>query len=409
VLESGHFSFPLAHLFTSGKFTKMNLLQRIFSSDGFMPHGMCYEWNPDVIWLHVLSDGLITLAYYSIPITLIYFVRKRKDLAFDWIFVCFATFIVACGTTHLMEIINIWHPVYWLSGIIKGVTAITSVVTAILLIRLVPQALALPSPEQLRTSNRALEKEIQERTKASEEIVALNRNLLLQTEKLEESNKELETFSASVAHDFRAPLRVIVGYAEMEIADHKEKLPTSTGFALEKVISSANRLNDMMTDLLAYHRASREDFPPQELNLSSVVSEIVKEPQFSNGQFEIQEELGTVTANPVGLNIILTNLIANAQKFVDEGVISHVTITSQRDGNGLTLFLRDNGVGIEESDQTSLFKIFYRGHHKKNFAGTGLGLCTAQKAAIRAGATLSLLTSSPEGSCFSIFFPASKV
>ena len=85
-----------------------------------MPHGMCYEWNPSVIWLHVISDGIIALAYYSIPITLLYFVRKRKDLAFDWMFVCFAIFIVACGTTHLMEILNIWHPTYWLSGHHQG-------------------------------------------------------------------------------------------------------------------------------------------------------------------------------------------------------------------------------------------------------------------------------------------------
>jgi hypothetical protein len=125
----------------------MGFIEHLFSTDGFMPHGMCYAWDPAVIWLHVISDGLIALAYYSIPITLIYFVRKRKDLAFDWIFVCFAVFIIACGTTHLMEILNIWHPTYWLSGVIKAITAATSVVTAILLIRMVPQALAIPSRE----------------------------------------------------------------------------------------------------------------------------------------------------------------------------------------------------------------------------------------------------------------------
>ena len=73
-----------------------------------MPHGHCYLWRPGVVWLHVTSDALITLAYYSIPITLFYFVRKRKDLEFHWMFVCFAVFILACGSTHLMEI--------WISG-----------------------------------------------------------------------------------------------------------------------------------------------------------------------------------------------------------------------------------------------------------------------------------------------------
>src|SRR5471030_1760832 len=121
----------------------MDFLEGLFSTDGFMPHGMCYNWDPNVIALHVVSDAIIALAYYSIPLTLLYFVRKRKDLAFDWMFLCFAVFIVACGTTHLMEILNIWHPTYWLSGVLKAITAATSIVTAILLIRLVPQALAL--------------------------------------------------------------------------------------------------------------------------------------------------------------------------------------------------------------------------------------------------------------------------
>ena len=88
----------------------IDFFKNLLSSDGFMPHGHCYLWRPGVVWLHVTSDALIALAYYSIPITLFYFVRKRKDLEFHRMFVCFAVFILACGSTHLMEIWNIWHP-----------------------------------------------------------------------------------------------------------------------------------------------------------------------------------------------------------------------------------------------------------------------------------------------------------
>jgi hypothetical protein len=78
-------------------------LSKLFSSD-FMPHGHCYFWNPEIVWLHATSDGLIALSYYFIPLMLIYFVRKRRDLAFGWMFVMFGIFILGCGTTHLMEV-----------------------------------------------------------------------------------------------------------------------------------------------------------------------------------------------------------------------------------------------------------------------------------------------------------------
>src|SRR5437762_13543096 len=92
-----------------------------FSGNGFMPHGMCYLWQPGILSLHVISDALITLAYFSIPFTLLYFVRKRGDLQFHWMFVCFAVFIVACGTTHALEIWTIWNPDYWISGSVKAI------------------------------------------------------------------------------------------------------------------------------------------------------------------------------------------------------------------------------------------------------------------------------------------------
>jgi PAS domain S-box-containing protein len=144
-----------------------------------MPHGHCYLWTPGLVWLHVIADALIVLAYYSMPIALVYFVRKRTDIKFGWMFVCFAIFILACGTTHLLEIWNIWHAQYWLSGSIKAVTALASVPTAILLVRLIPAALALPSPAALERANADLESEIQNRRNAEEREHILNTGLEL--------------------------------------------------------------------------------------------------------------------------------------------------------------------------------------------------------------------------------------
>ncbi|MDX2215092.1 MAG: ATP-binding protein [Oculatellaceae cyanobacterium bins.114] len=133
-----------------------DVLSTSFFSEAFIPHGHCYLWKPSLVWLHLASDSLIGLAYYSIPLTLSYFVRRRQDLPFNWIFLLFAAFIVACGTTHLMEVWTLWHPTYWLSGTIKAFTAIVSLFTAVQLIPLVPKALALPSPAQLEQANHEL-------------------------------------------------------------------------------------------------------------------------------------------------------------------------------------------------------------------------------------------------------------
>ena len=166
----------------------MKILDSLFSSGDFMPHGYCYLWKPGLVWLHVVSDALIALAYFSISIALIYFIRKRRDLPFNWMFLCFGTFIMACGTTHAMEVWTLWHGTYWLSGAIKAVTAMASVPTAILLVHLVPRALALPSPE-------AMKLEIAERKRAQQALHEAKEELELRvrerTAELSKANEEL--------------------------------------------------------------------------------------------------------------------------------------------------------------------------------------------------------------------------
>ena len=145
------------------------MIAQIFEIAGFIPHGHCYLWQTNLVGLHILSDGLIALAYYSIPIMLIYFVRQRQDTPFQKVFFLFGAFIIACGTTHLMEIWTLWYPTYWLSGGLKAITALISIYTASELVFLIPSALALPSPAQLIVANQALEKEIDERKRAENE------------------------------------------------------------------------------------------------------------------------------------------------------------------------------------------------------------------------------------------------
>lgn len=119
-----------------------------------IPHGYCLTWNSALLWLHVISDSLITVAYYSIPLTLLYFIQKRKDFPYSKLVILSVLFILACGTTHLLEVVTIWYPVYWLEGFIKALTAIVSITTALLMIKVVPFALSLPSSEALHAEIR---------------------------------------------------------------------------------------------------------------------------------------------------------------------------------------------------------------------------------------------------------------
>jgi len=122
----------------------------------FVPHGHCYLWQTGLVSLHVLSDIITGLAYYSIPVMLVYFVREREDLPFPSMFKMFGLFIAACGTTHLLEVWTLWHPDYWLSGGVKAFTALISIYTAFELFPLIPKALALPSPEKVQQINREI-------------------------------------------------------------------------------------------------------------------------------------------------------------------------------------------------------------------------------------------------------------
>lgn len=163
---------------------------------GFMPHGGCYLWRSDVLWLHVASDTLTGLAYYSIPIALLVFLKRREDVIYHWMFLLFAAFIFACGTTHLFGVWNVWNADYYTEGAVKAVTAAVSVLTAILLWPLIPRAVALPSPRQLRESNEKLAAEVERREYVEQELRrhqdTLEQRVGERTRELEELNRQLE-------------------------------------------------------------------------------------------------------------------------------------------------------------------------------------------------------------------------
>src|SRR5258707_5775635 len=154
-----------------------SFLAAIFSENSFTPHGFCLAWEPVLLWLHVVSDSVVALAYYTIPFAILYFMARRRDLAFRSIFALTGTFILACGTTHVMDVVTLWYPVYWLDGIIRAFTALVSLGTAAAIWLIMPKAFALPSMAQLADANRRLQHEIGERERAQAALRDANAEL----------------------------------------------------------------------------------------------------------------------------------------------------------------------------------------------------------------------------------------
>ncbi|CAN5421410.1 hypothetical protein BH10ACI4_BH10ACI4_05440 [soil metagenome] len=127
----------------------------MFGSIG-LPHGFCFLWNPALLRIHIISDSLIALAYFLIPLALVRIVNRRRDIPYNSIVFCFGAFIVACGITHVMDVVTLWYPIYWISGTFKAITAVISLITFVLLLKLTPDILAIPSQRELRRANRQL-------------------------------------------------------------------------------------------------------------------------------------------------------------------------------------------------------------------------------------------------------------
>lgn len=168
----------------------MNLIYGFFSSNNFMPHGYCINWSAGLLWSFVISDTLIFFSYLSMPLALGYFARMRKDFPYKHMLWMFAVFILACGATHLMSAIVLWQPLYHLDAAVKIITAVVSLIAAGVLWPLIPQALRLPSPEQLRLANVALQEEVVHRRSVEKQLEAAKSAVedLLATERVQLTN-----------------------------------------------------------------------------------------------------------------------------------------------------------------------------------------------------------------------------
>lgn len=346
-----------------------------------MPHGHCYLWEPALLWLNVLSDALIAMAYFTIPLTLIAFVRRRKDLQFHWMFLCFAVFILACGTSHLLEIWTIWFPDYWLAGAIKAITAMASIPTAFLLMKLLPFALALPSPAALAASNEQLRLEIEDRIRAESMLSRKN-------EELSSLNEELKAFSYSVSHDLRGPLRSMDGFSLALLEDHAAQLDADGQDALQRIRLASQRMGKLIDDLLRLSEVGRADLRGRQVDLSELCTAIAATLDAEHPERKVTWEIAPkvcMHGDRALLQIMMQNLLENAWKFTGKtgaAVIRFGTVV--KDGKTVCT-VADNGAGFDARHMAKMFDAFQRLHAATDFPGTGIGLALVHRIIRRHG------------------------
>jgi len=356
----------------------LEFFQNLFSTAGFPPRWQCGEWTTGHGWLHILSDVAIWSAYYAIPFVLAYVAYRRRDIPFRLMFWLFAAFILACGTTHLMEALIFWWPAYRLLGFVKLATAIASWGTVIALIPLIPKTLQLRTPDQLeeevnkRTAelaeaNLSLEREIAERKRAEDEVRKLN-------DQLRDADRRKDEFLAMLAHELRNPLAPIRSGLEL-LAMRGEKSEIVP--LMQDQVSHLVRLVD---DLLHVSRllCGKVELRRELVRIDKVVEQAIAtaRPSIDAHQHGLAVSLPAepiwLDADPVRLVEVVENLLHNAAKYTPTG--GKISLTVERHADEAVVRVIDTGVGIEPDLLPRVFELFVQGHRPIDRSQGGLGI-----------------------------------
>lgn len=375
-------------------------------SSGFMPHGYCLKWDPALLMVLIIGNIGIALAYFLIPLALRFFVGKRRDLPYPYMFKLFAAFILSCGLTHLAKVWTLYHADYWVEAALDLWTALVSLLTAVLLLPIIPKALALRSPAELETANNQLQAENIERKKAQEEATQAN---------------QLKTnFVANISHEIRTPMSGIIGLAELLATD--SNLSDDNRETSERLLSSSKRLLGVLNDLLDFSKLENGNIRIDVVKFSfrtilddvMGLSKSLAEQKMLQIRASVDERVpAEVYGDENKVRQSLLNLVHNAVKFTEKGEVA-VNIEVERD-EGNTMFIKlsvkDSGLGLSAESQSRLFQPFVQAEDgiRRKYGGTGLGLSITKRFVDLMNGTIGSTSELNKGSEFWFTIPVQKL
>ncbi len=228
------------------------------------------------------------------------------------------------------------------------------------------------------------------------------------TAALQETTAQLETFCYTIAHDLRSPLRAQQSFAQVVLDDNQDALNEDSRNYLQRIVKSANRLDKLVNDLLVYSRLNRDELVFTKVDMGKVLADVqasIADEIASKGASVKVATLPAVRAYEPTLNLVITNLLGNALKFVKPGVAPEVKIWSESKGDLIRLWIEDNGIGISADNTEKIFGVFHRLHSADKYPGTGIGLAIVQKCVERMAGTVGVESEPGNGSRFWIELP----
>lgn len=323
-----------------------------------------------------------------IPVIIINYLSKKKAaLKFNKTYLYFAAFIVLCGTTHFLDAVMFWLPMYRLNALVRFATALVSILTVYHLVKILPAAFS-------QKTSLELEQEIIKRLEAERQ--------------LENANQKLKGFAYMASHDLQEPLRKISTYGEMLKEENRGKFEVGSLLQIDKITDAAARMKVLIEDILLLSSIQQEitltPLDPQS-SLATAIADL--EIKITEKKAVINySALPQVLGNDVYLTQLFLNLLSNALKFNSGQPV--IQITGRQEADRVLINISDNGIGIDPTYFPTIFEAFQRLHSKASYAGTGIGLTICRNIMEAHKGNITVSSTLGEGTTFELTFLAAS-